>query len=161
MIALFKRSIRKRHRSVSIHVKMVSIRFMWNWMVSISQAHPIAFVWAKTLPVNRFTITFYITCRSILLDLLKFPPNHKSSTDASAVKAEGPGLRDAISGQKTHFIISTLDAGSGTKRFVENELNGCNVWKLYVILGNLTVTIDGPAKVSLDCTEIDDGYKAR
>lgn len=43
------------------------------------------------------------------------------SADPSAVKAEGPGLRDAVSGQKTHFIISTLDAGSGTKQFVERK----------------------------------------
>lgn len=27
--------------------------------------------------------------------------------------------------------------------------------------GTMSVTMDGPAKVSLDCTEIDDGYKAR
>lgn len=36
-----------------------------------------------------------------------------SNVDASAVRAEGAGLKDAVSGQKTHFIISTLDAGSG------------------------------------------------
>ncbi|XP_031619594.1 filamin-A isoform X3 [Contarinia nasturtii] len=63
----------------------------------------------------------------------------KDVADASAVKAEGVGLKDAVTGQKSHFLISTLDAGSGT----------------------LSVTMDGPAKVSLDCTEIDDGYKAR
>lgn len=34
-------------------------------------------------------------------------------TDASAVRAEGAGLKDAVTGQKAHFIISTLDAGSG------------------------------------------------
>lgn len=28
-------------------------------------------------------------------------------------------------------------------------------------LGALSVTVDGPAKVSLDCTEVEDGYKAR
>lgn len=33
--------------------------------------------------------------------------------DASVVRAEGPGLKDAISGQKAHFFITTLDAGSG------------------------------------------------
>lgn len=47
--------------------------------------------------------------------LLNFFSKNEMSTDPSAVKAEGPGLRDAVSGQKTHFIISTLDAGSGTK----------------------------------------------
>lgn len=33
--------------------------------------------------------------------------------DPSAIKAEGAGLKDAITGQKSHFLISTLDAGSG------------------------------------------------
>lgn len=33
--------------------------------------------------------------------------------DASAVKAEGAGLKDAVTGQKSHILISTLDAGSG------------------------------------------------
>lgn len=33
--------------------------------------------------------------------------------DASAIKAEGSGLKDAVTGQKSHFLISTLDAGSG------------------------------------------------
>lgn len=35
------------------------------------------------------------------------------------------------------------------------------IFSLYKYLGTLSVTVDGPAKVSLDCTETDDGYKAR
>lgn len=28
-------------------------------------------------------------------------------------------------------------------------------------MGTLSVTIDGPSKVSMDCTEVDEGYKVR
>ncbi|CAB3375901.1 Hypothetical predicted protein [Cloeon dipterum] len=40
---------------------------------------------------------------------------------------------------KTDFIIDTCNAGVGT----------------------LAVTIDGPSKVSMDCTEVEEGYKVR
>lgn len=63
----------------------------------------------------------------------------KDVADPSACRSDGPGLKDIVTGQKTYFVITTTDAGSGT----------------------LSVTVDGPAKVSLDCSEIDDGYKAR
>lgn len=42
-------------------------------------------------------------------------------------------------GVKTDFIIDTLNAGAGT----------------------LAVNIDGPSKVSMDCTEVEEGYKVR
>lgn len=38
----------------------------------------------------------------------------RNISDASAVKVDGPGLKDAVTGQKSHFNITTLDAGSGT-----------------------------------------------
>lgn len=44
-----------------------------------------------------------------------------------------------IIGVKTDFIIDTVNAGVGT----------------------LAVTIDGPSKVSMDCTEVEEGYKVR
>lgn len=44
-----------------------------------------------------------------------------------------------FSGIKTDFIIDTINAGTGT----------------------LAVTIDGPSKVSMDCTEVEEGYKVR
>lgn len=47
--------------------------------------------------------------------------------------------RILISGVKTDFIIDTINAGVGT----------------------LAVTIDGPSKVSMDCTEVEEGYKVR
>jgi filamin len=42
-------------------------------------------------------------------------------------------------GQKTDFLVDTINAGAGT----------------------LAVTIDGPSKVSMDCTEVEEGYKVR
>lgn len=42
-------------------------------------------------------------------------------------------------GHKTDFIVDTCNAGAGT----------------------LAVTIDGPSKVAMDCTEVEEGYKVR
>lgn len=63
----------------------------------------------------------------------------KGDADPAAVHAEGPGLQQIRTGQKTDFIIDTCNAGAGT----------------------LQVTIDGPSKVSMDCTEVEEGYKVR
>lgn len=51
--------------------------------------------------------------------------------------AYGKGLQDIRTGQKTDFIVDTCNAGAG----------------------HLAVTIDGPSKVSMDCSEVDEGYK--
>jgi filamin len=48
-------------------------------------------------------------------------------------------FRNNFSGTKADFIIDTCNAGVGT----------------------LAVTIDGPSKVCMDCTEVDEGYKVR
>uniref|UniRef100_A0A8D8TMC5 Filamin-A n=2 Tax=Cacopsylla melanoneura TaxID=428564 RepID=A0A8D8TMC5_9HEMI len=63
----------------------------------------------------------------------------KGEADPAAVHAGGNGLTDIKSGQKTDFIVDTCNAGAGT----------------------LAVTIDGPSKVSMDCTEVEEGYKVR
>ena len=88
----------------------------------------------------------------------------KDDADPAAVHAAGPGLVSsktgpfscaqqflfffswdltlsvfAIAGHKTDFIIDTCSAGCGT----------------------LAVTIDGPSKASMDCTEVEEGYKVR
>lgn len=63
----------------------------------------------------------------------------KDVADPAAVHAQGNGLKDVKTGQKTDLIIDTCNAGSGT----------------------LAVTLDGPSKVSMDCTEVDEGYKVR
>ncbi|XP_068218759.1 filamin-A isoform X2 [Palaemon carinicauda] len=63
----------------------------------------------------------------------------KDEADPAAVSASGKGLESIISGQKTDFIVDTCNAGAGT----------------------LAVTIDGPSKVAMDCTEVEEGYKVR
>jgi filamin len=63
----------------------------------------------------------------------------KDDADPAAVHADGPGLRAGKTGQKMDFIIDTCNAGAGT----------------------LTVVMDGPSKVSMDCTEVEEGYKVR
>ncbi|CAD7084429.1 unnamed protein product [Hermetia illucens] len=63
----------------------------------------------------------------------------KDVADPAAVHAHGTGLDGVKSGQKADFIINTCNAGAGT----------------------LAVTMDGPSKVSMDCTEVEEGYKVR
>lgn len=48
-------------------------------------------------------------------------------------------MKEGRAGQKHDFTIDTRNSGAGT----------------------LTVTMDGPSKVSMDCTEVDEGYKVR
>lgn len=63
----------------------------------------------------------------------------KDEADPAAVHAYGPGLKDVRSGAKTDFIVDTCSAGHG----------------------KLSVSVDGPSKVSMDCTEVEEGYKVR
>ncbi|KAG1661162.1 Filamin-A [Nymphon striatum] len=63
----------------------------------------------------------------------------KDEADPAIVTAFGNGLIGTKTGHKADFIVDTCNAGSGT----------------------LAVTIDGPSKVSMDCTEVEDGYKVR
>ncbi|CAL8082481.1 unnamed protein product [Orchesella dallaii] len=63
----------------------------------------------------------------------------KDDADPAAVHAHGKGLQDIRTGQKTDFIVDTCNAGAG----------------------HLAVTIDGPSKVSMDCSEVEEGYKVR
>ncbi|XP_046814112.1 filamin-A isoform X4 [Vespa crabro] len=63
----------------------------------------------------------------------------KVDADPAALHAYGNGLVEVKTGQKTDFIIDTCNAGSGA----------------------LGVTVDGPSKVSMDCTEVEEGYKVR
>ncbi|KAK2704441.1 hypothetical protein QYM36_016740, partial [Artemia franciscana] len=59
--------------------------------------------------------------------------------DPAAIKVKGDGISKAVSGHKSEFIIDTTGTGTGT----------------------LAVTIDGPSKVSVNCSEVDEGYKVR
>lgn len=63
----------------------------------------------------------------------------KDVADAASVRALGDGLHDAQTGVKEDFVINTCNAGAG----------------------KLTLTMDGPAKVSMDCSEVEEGYKVR
>jgi len=63
----------------------------------------------------------------------------KDDADPAAVSAAGNGLIECRTGTKTDFTIDTCNAGHGS----------------------LAVTIDGPSKVSMDCTEVEQGYKVR
>ncbi|CAJ0941925.1 unnamed protein product [Ranitomeya imitator] len=57
--------------------------------------------------------------------------------DPGLVTAYGPGLEGGVTGRPSEFIVNTLNAGSGS----------------------LSVTIDGPSKVKLDCQDSPEGYK--
>ncbi|XP_078275764.1 filamin-C isoform X2 [Rhinoraja longicauda] len=57
--------------------------------------------------------------------------------DPGLVSAYGPGLEGGVTGVPSDFIVNTCNAGAGA----------------------LSVTIDGPSKVKMDCQEGADGYK--
>uniref|UniRef100_H3BWV1 Filamin C n=1 Tax=Tetraodon nigroviridis TaxID=99883 RepID=H3BWV1_TETNG len=57
--------------------------------------------------------------------------------DPGMVTAHGAGLQGGITGAPSEFVVKTCNAGSGT----------------------LSVNIDGPSKVKLDCRECPEGYK--
>ncbi|XP_031754945.1 filamin-C isoform X2 [Xenopus tropicalis] len=57
--------------------------------------------------------------------------------DPGLVTAYGLGLEGGVTGRPSEFIVSTLNAGAGS----------------------LSVTIDGPSKVKLDCQDSPEGYK--
>ncbi|KAG7454362.1 hypothetical protein MATL_G00258930 [Megalops atlanticus] len=57
--------------------------------------------------------------------------------DPGMVSAFGPGLEGGTTGVPSEFIVNTCNAGSGA----------------------LSVTIDGPSKVKMDCSECPEGYK--
>ncbi|MEQ2174895.1 hypothetical protein GOODEAATRI_012414, partial [Goodea atripinnis] len=57
--------------------------------------------------------------------------------DPGLVSAFGPGLEAGTTGVASEFMVNTCNAGSGA----------------------LSVTIDGPSKVKMDCQECPEGYK--
>uniref|UniRef100_A0A8C5N1M7 Filamin-C-like n=1 Tax=Gouania willdenowi TaxID=441366 RepID=A0A8C5N1M7_GOUWI len=57
--------------------------------------------------------------------------------DPGMVTAQGPGLHGGTTGVSSEFVVKTCNAGSGT----------------------LSVNIDGPSKVKMDCRECPEGYK--
>lgn len=63
----------------------------------------------------------------------------KDVADPAIVSADGPGIRDVVTGRPTYVLVNTCDAG----------------------VGALSVTLDGPSKVAMDCSEVETGYKVR
>ncbi|KAL3309012.1 hypothetical protein Ciccas_012446 [Cichlidogyrus casuarinus] len=57
--------------------------------------------------------------------------------DATLVHASGDGLMHGKVGERNHFFVNTAHAGSGS----------------------LSVTVDGPSKVQLNCSERNNGYE--
>ncbi|XP_071571293.1 filamin-like isoform X3 [Temnothorax nylanderi] len=99
---------------------------------------------------DTYSVRFMPTDNGIHLIHIKFNGVHipgspyrvkvgKVDADPAALHAYGNGLKEIKTGQKTDFIIDTCNAGSGA----------------------LGVTVDGPSKVAMDCTEVEEGYKVR
>lgn len=61
----------------------------------------------------------------------------QQTADPGRVFVSGEGISHGKTGEPCDFLIDTLNAGAGA----------------------LAVTVDGPAKVQLDCKEVPEGYK--
>lgn len=61
--------------------------------------------------------------------------------DPAAVRAYGSGLKNAKTGMKSEFVVDTITGNAGP--------------------GTMAVTVDGPSKVTMDCSESPEGYKVR
>lgn len=61
----------------------------------------------------------------------------KLGADPALVQANGDGLSKGVCGKPCKFTVYTVDAGSGI----------------------INVSIDGPGKVAVTCTEVDEGYE--
>ncbi len=60
-----------------------------------------------------------------------------ADNDPSAVEVHGRGVQYGTTGRKSSFVIDTSGVGAGT----------------------LSITVDGPSKVDLSCSEVDSGYE--
>ncbi|XP_067124657.1 LOW QUALITY PROTEIN: filamin-A-like [Centruroides vittatus] len=97
--------------------------------------------WAlRFVPQENGIHQIHIRCNGIHIPESPFRARvGKDDADPAAVNATGNGLKEAKTGTKSDFIIDTCSAGAGT----------------------LAVTVDGPSKVAMDCTEVEEGYKVR
>jgi len=83
---------------------------------------------------------FHVKCNGIQIPGSPFRLRvGEEEADPAACSATGNGLKKIETGVKADFLVDTCAAGAGT----------------------LNVRIDGPATVSMDCTEAEDGYKVR
>ncbi|XP_076447622.1 filamin-A-like isoform X2 [Babylonia areolata] len=58
------------------------------------------------------------------------------AADAGKVTTYGDGLKSGVTGDIAKFVVNTVNAGAGA----------------------LAVTVEGPSKAKLECTEVDEGY---
>ncbi|XP_055382224.1 filamin-A isoform X2 [Condylostylus longicornis] len=104
----------------------------------------------QSIDADSYSIRFYPRENGIHAIHVKFNGVHipgspfkikvgKDVADPAAVHASGSGLEEVRTGHKADFIINTCNSGAGT----------------------LSVTMDGPSKVAMDCTEVEEGYKVR
>ncbi|UYV73975.1 cher [Cordylochernes scorpioides] len=97
--------------------------------------------WAlRFVPVENGVHQIHIRCNGIHIPDSPFRVRvGHDVADPAAVQAYGPGLKFCTTGTKMEFYVDTCNAGVGT----------------------MAVSIDGPSKVSMDCSEVDEGYKVR
>lgn len=104
----------------------------------------------QSIDADEYSIRFYPREHGIHTIHVKFngvhipgSPYHikvgKDVADPAVVTAEGSGFKDIVTGRPAYVLVNTCDAG----------------------VGSLSVTLDGPSKVAMDCSEIETGYKVR
>uniref|UniRef100_A0A8D0GT13 Filamin C n=1 Tax=Sphenodon punctatus TaxID=8508 RepID=A0A8D0GT13_SPHPU len=105
---------------------------------------------AATLVTDKYAIRFIPRENGVHSIDVKFNGSHipgspfkirigeqSQAGDPGLVLAYGPGLEGGTTGVSSEFFVNTLNAGSGA----------------------LSVTIDGPSKVQMDCQECPEGHK--
>ncbi len=126
----------------------VIMELLFNQVIAPSNAEDDCFI--QAIDHEETSVRFYPRENGIHSIHVKFNGVHingspfhvkvgKEVADPALVQASGNGLKEAKTGQKADFIIGTCNAGAGI----------------------LAVTLDGPSKVAMDCTEIEEGYKVR
>jgi len=99
------------------------------------EVHAIRFV-----PRSEGVHYFHVKCNGIQIPNSPFRLRvGEEEADPAACTASGNGLKKLDVGTKADFLVDTCAAGAGT----------------------LGIRVDGPAKVAMDCTEAEDGYKVR
>ncbi|CAI9553798.1 unnamed protein product, partial [Staurois parvus] len=106
--------------------------------------------WVTEIDEDKYAVRFIPRENGLYLVDVKFNGSHIPGSpfkirvgdpgqagDPGMVSAYGPGLEGGTTGNAAEFIVNTTNAGAGA----------------------LTVTIDGPSKVKMDCQECAEGYK--
>ncbi|PIO31737.1 Filamin-A [Aquarana catesbeiana] len=106
--------------------------------------------WVTEIDEDKYAVRFIPRENGLYLVDVKFNGSHipgspfkirvgdpSQAGDPGMVSAYGAGLEGGTTGNAAEFIVNTTNAGAGA----------------------LTVTIDGPSKVKMDCQECAEGYK--